>query len=212
MSLFLHASFPDIRDIMLRGDYDRFPTFIDVDKRLEWIETFSPYRDARLYIRNNFDELAEIDPMVAKSLYRKLEQTLEFLQQHREMVLLRIKEEYDQLYQKYLTEENQEFGFKSLWELMEEYDTEIRLDGDGELTLFEQQYNLVIVPFRKEYCLIKRTFLEIFWDEGDSCRPEFLIPVKEFLIQEIMDVPIDIRSFGVSPEEVIQQIGEVYSV
>jgi hypothetical protein len=216
MSLFLRASLPDIRDIMLRADYDRFPTFIDVDKRLEWIEAFAPYHDARVYIRNNFDELADIDPVIAKSLYRKIEQTLGLLHQHKDMALLKIKEEYDRLYQQYLVEENQEFGFKTLCDLMREHDIEFRMEADGELTLCEQQYNLVIVPFRKEYCLIKRTFLEIFWDEGDDANPEFLLPIKEFLIQEIMDVPIDLssasRRFGVEGADLVQQIGSTYGI
>ena len=210
MSLFLNASFPDIRDIMLRGDYSRFPSFIDVDKQLEWIESFAPYRDPRLYIRNHFDELADIPAEVAKRLYRKIEGVLGLLQQDKEGALSRIHREYETLYTTYLEKENLEYGFRTLFQLADEYDIEIVYPEAGEMTLYEKQYNLVIVPFRKDFYLIKRTFLEIFWDEGENANPDYLSPVREFLLQEIVDIPIDVQRFEQRPAEISTQLLLLY--
>jgi hypothetical protein len=195
---------------MLSGDYDRFPLFVDIDCRLEWIERFAPYRDSRVYLRHYFDELAEIPTDVAKRLYRKIETVLGMLQSHRETVLSQIKAEYDKLYQEYLAQENEEFGFQTLSQLLDRYDISFRFPQDGEMTLYEQQHNLVLVPYQKEICVIKRTFLEIFWDERDQCRKEFLVPISDLLPQEIMDIPIDINSFSLPEQEIASRICAVY--
>lgn len=211
MSLFLNASFPDIRDIMLRSDYARFPSFIEIDKQLEWIEAFAPYHDARVYIRNHFDELAEIPSDVGKRLYRKVEGLLEMLQQHKEVELSRIQREYEALYQEYLRQENREFGFRTLFELLDETGVDLTYPEAGELTLYEKQHNLVVVPFRGDFYLIKRTFLEIFWDEREDANPEYLVPVREFLLQEIADIPIDVERFEMSPKEIVHRLLGLYS-
>ncbi len=211
MSLFLNASFPDIRDIMLRGDYARFPSFIEVDKQLEWIETFAVYKDARVYIRNHFDELTDVPSETGKRLYRKIEGLLEMLQQHKEIALGKIQREYEALYQEYLQRENQEFGFRTLFELSEETGVDLVYPEAGELTLYEKQHNLVVVPFRGDFYLIKRTFLEIFWDEGDDANPEYLVPVREFLLQEVVDIPIDVERFRLAPRELVLRFLRLYS-
>lgn len=210
MSIYCHVSLPDIRDIMIRADYDRFPSFIDVDKRLEWIERFAPYQDSRLYIRNQFDELIDIDKSVAKSLYRKLEQLLLLLQKYREVELLRIKEEYDELYMAYLEEENQEFGFKTLSQLLTEYQYDIQYPLVEEITLYEKQFNLVMVLYRKKLCVIKRTFLEIFWDERDQANSSYIVPISELTLQEIIDIPIDLQTSGLSPEDIFAEISSTF--
>lgn len=215
MSIYCHIGIPDIRDILLTGNYDRFPSFIDIDKRLEWIERFAPYHDPRVYIRNHFDELAEIPTEIAKRLYRKIESTLQILHSHREVELLRIKEEFDELWKEYLERENETEGFRTLSDLWEEFQTEVEWCDEGvELTLCEQSYNLVIVPFQNELCIIKRTFLEIFRDDGDSVNKDYVTPIREFLLQEIHDIPIDLslvqQTLGLSPEQLVSRIGSMY--
>jgi hypothetical protein len=210
MSIYCHVSLPDIRDIMLRCDYDRFPSFIDVDTRLEWIERFAPYQDSRLYIRNQFDELIDIEKSIAKSIYRKLEQLLSLLQKHKEAELLRIKEEYDELYMAYLEEENREFGFKTLSQLLTEYQFDIQYPFVDEITLYEKQFNLVMILYRKKLCVIKRTFLEIFWDERDEANSSYIVPISELSLQEIIDIPIDLQTIGLSPEDIFAEISSTF--
>ena len=83
-----------------------------------------------------------------------------------------------------------------------------------EITLCERPYNLVIVPFQNELCVIKRTFLEIFWDDGDSSNKDYIVPIKEFLLQEILDIPIDLslikQKLQLSPLQVIERISSMY--
>jgi hypothetical protein len=118
---------------------------------------------------------------------------------------LRIKEEYDKQYDDYLSKENLEFGFKTLSQLVDEYGLEM-VYREGEMTLYEDQKSLVIVCFRGEAVLIKRTYLEIYWDERDAADSDCVVPVIEFLPQEIMDIPIDVQSFRLGEKDVAEKI------
>jgi hypothetical protein len=205
MSLYSYAGLPDINYILIEGDYDRFPCFVDIDTRLEWIERFAPYRDARAYIRNHFDEFAEIrDRDLGRRLYGKIQGVLELLQQHRGVELLKIKDEYEKLYMAYLEEENEEMGFKTLWDLVEEEGVEIRFPVVEELMLQEKSRDMVIVSYRKSFGVIKRSYLELFRDEGDDAT--HVVPLRELTLQDVMDIPMDVRHMNLTSRQIIDQI------
>lgn len=210
MSLYLYAGLPDINYIMLEGDYDRFPCFVDIDKRLEWIERFAPYRDARAYIRNTFDEFAEIrDKDLARRLYDKIQGVLELLQQHRGVELLRIKQEYEEMYVAYLEQENEEMGFRTLWDLVEEEGVEIRFPEERELLLQEKSRDMVLVSYRKSFGVIKRSYLEVFYDEGDDAK--HVVPVADLTLQDVMDIPVDVLHINLTSRQIIDQIVALFS-
>ena len=209
MSIYSYRGLPDIKYILIEGDYDRFPGFVDIDTRLGWIERFAPYRDARVYIRNHFDEFAEIgDKDLARRLYRKIQGVVEVLQQHSGIELLKIKGEYEDLYTEYLEQENNDMGFKTLLDLVEEEGVEIRFPVVEELLLQEKSRDMVIVPYKKSFGVIKRTYLEIFLDEGDDA--EHVVPVEELTLQDVMDIPMDVPHMNLSSRQIIDQIVELF--
>jgi len=205
MSLYLYAGLPDINYIMLEGDYDRFPFFVDIDKRLEWIERFAPYRDATAYIRNTFDEFAEIrDKDLARRLYGKIQGVLELLQRHRGVELLTIKQEYEEMYVEFLKQDNEEQGFRTLWDLVEEEGVEICFPVEKELLLQEKSRDMVLVSYRKSFGVIKRSYLEVFYDEGDDAK--HVVPVADLTLQDVMDIPVDVPHMNLTSRQIIDQI------